>query len=182
MKHIMILLLSVTLSACSIVPNEIDTANEALVSYSVVKQNTQTYLGKEARWGGIIANIDNQADYTVIEVVNLALDYQARPKESNQSAGRFLAYYHDFLDPMIYKKGKHITVLGNVEPAVEGKIGEQKYLYPTLKVSGLHIWKEIQKMDLRVRSDFPNHHWNHYPYSPQPRVVVIHQNKTNNKK
>lgn len=173
----------VFMSGCSVLPDSIATAKKTnLVTYEAVKKDFTSHQGKKARWGGVIANIENKADVTVIEIVNLALSYQGRPKDIENSSGRFLAYYDGFLEPMIYKKGKNITVLGDVLAPIKGKIGEKEYLYPVLKVDGFHLWKTIDKVDVRLRSDFTHNHWRNYPYYPRQPIIVIKKPTTSLKK
>lgn len=183
MNKLITLFFIVFVSGCSVLPESITTADETnLVTYDMVKKDFTSHQGKKARWGGIIANIENKADMTVIEIVNLTLSYQGRPKDIENSNGRFLAYYDGFLEPMIYKKGKDITVLGDVLPPIKGKIGEKEYLYPVLKVGGFHLWKEIEKVNVKLRSDFTHDHWRNYPYYPRQPIIVIQKPTTQTKK
>lgn len=183
MKKLIALFFIIFVSGCSVLPESITTAEDTnLVTYQMVKKDLTNHHGKKARWGGIIANIENKADVTVIEIVNLTLSYQARPKDVENSDGRFLAYYQGFLDPVIYKKGRQVTVLGDVLAPIEGEIGEKKYLYPVLKVDGFHLWKKVEKVDLRLRSDFSNNYWHNYPYYPRQPIIVIQKPATQSKK
>jgi len=166
MKHIFSLIFLASLAACSSVPDKLSVADDALlIDYRQAKAEVNANIGFKARWGGVIARVENQAEKTMIEVVNLTLSPSAKPKQSQETEGRFRLYHKGLLDPVIYKQGKSITVLGTIAESESGKIGEQEYLFPVLHADAVHLWKDVQRVDVRVRHD-PL--WYMGPYYRQP--------------
>ena len=138
------------LTACSTLPGKLQTAEgESLALFVQTDSQYQINLGKQARWGGVIADVTNLKDQTMLEIVYFPLANSGRPKVKNETEGRFRAFYDGFLDPMVYKKGKSVTVLGRLQEKVTGTIGEHEYQYPVLAVTYAHLWKEIQQVDAR---------------------------------
>ncbi len=179
-----VLLMTFLLGACANVPDKIAVADsEVLIDYADVKTEPNANVGFKARWGGVIAKIENQPERTMIEVVHFKLNRSKRPVISDETQGRFRLYYQGMLDPIIYEKGKSITVVGTIEKPEEGKIGEQKYLYPVLKAEGIHLWKKVQKLDVRVSHDplwyDPFYYGYGYPY--HNRSIIIQRSGKNNK-
>jgi len=80
------------------------------------------------------------------------------------------------LDPLIYTKGKSITVVGTIATPERGKIGEQNYLYPVLQAQGIHLWKKIQKIDVQINSAPFWYDPFFYPYYQRP-VIVYSRNR-----
>jgi len=164
------------LTACSTLPGKLQTAEgESLALFVQTDSQYQINLGKQARWGGVIADVTNLKDQTMLEIVYFPLANSGRPKVKNETEGRFRAFYDGFLDPMVYKKGKSVTVLGRLQEKVTGTIGEHEYQYPVLAVTYAHLWKEIQQVDVRIQHQplwYSPYYWHHpYPYVRTPVVI-----------
>lgn len=181
-KIIKFLVLPLLVSACSIIPEQVRTDNESsLITYAEAKKSLGMHLNKNARWGGVIANIENKKEFTVLEVVNFNLHSSSKPIGGNDSAGRFKVYYKGLLDPVIYKKGKKITALGIIGTPEKSLIGELEYEFPVLMTSGVYLWDDVERLNVRVKSDpFMNHHYDPFYRSSfyhQPRTIIIKQPK-----
>jgi len=74
-----------------------------------VSADTAAHAGRKVRWGGSVEQLENQAQETWLEIVERPLDDNGRPRESDQSGGRFIAKVAGFLDPVIYTRGRDIT-------------------------------------------------------------------------
>lgn len=167
------------LSACASVPDSLKVPEgQQLVTYTQVMSNPQINIGKQARWGGTIARIDNKADVTVVEVLSKELKSSARPASSDDSPGRFRVYVKSFLDPMVYQSGRSITFVGQVVGTENGKVGEHQYTYPTLQASGYHMWQVQSNVNVTSYS-YGMGYWNRwygwgygglYPY--HSRVII----------
>jgi len=112
----------------------------------------------------------------MIEVVNMELSSaSSRPKATDQSKGRFRVYYKGLLDPVIYKEGRSVTILGTVKAPEEGTIGEQDYLFPVLHAEHIHLWKEVKEVKVDVYP-YPitySPYFYRYPRFSHPTRVVI---------
>jgi outer membrane lipoprotein len=179
MKVLLLLVSVILLCACSSIPKKLqlpETTN--LAEFSAQQSNE----GNSARWGGVIAEVKNNADNTMIEVVSFKLTSSTRPKLDTETKGRFRLYYDGLLDPVVYQKGRSVTVIGKVQSSEEGKIGEHPYRFPVLKASHVHLWKKIQTVDVNIRPA-PFMYSPYYWRSPLPyrhnRGIIIHK-KTNN--
>ena len=147
------------LSACNTVPKAVK-GDYAHLSIAEVRQSQS---GQQVRWGGVIAQTDNKDNYTLIEVVSKPLNSSTRPQNIDATTGRFIARVQGFIDPIIYKKGREITVVGNISELKQGKIGDMEYMFPVVNVDGYHLWKKRQVYD----NSHHYHHsiyWGGYPY------------------
>jgi len=166
------------LVGCSVFPEAIETPDDqALVSYQSAVNNSQQVVGQTARWGGVIADVRNGEDYTVIEMVNFPLKSWGRPTVGDDSNGRFLALIDGFIDPAVYEQGRSLTILGVVEETRIGKIDDYTYTYPVIKATGYHLWKKEQpRVDAQIDYSplwFRHNFYAPYPYRPYyiPRPV-----------
>jgi len=172
-----LLVSAIFISGCSTVPKALQVAeNTVLTNFSAVKENASADQGNSARWGGVIAKVTNNANNSMLEVVHFPLKSSTRPIQGNKTQGRFRVYFSGLLDPIIYKAGRSITALGSISVSEDGKIGEHEYTFPVLKASHIHLWKEIQKVDVEVTHNpfwYNPPHWRNPYFSTVPKRVVI---------
>lgn len=180
MKILLSSISAIMLCACSSIPEKLqvpETTN--LVAFSA----QQDHQGEVARWGGVIADVKNNADNTMIEVVNFTLTSSTRPKPSTETQGRFRLYFDGLLDPVIYQKGLSLTAVGVVQEAEEGKIGDHQYKFPVLNANHVHLWKKTQRIDINVIADpfmYSPYYWrSSLPYRYN-RAIIIHGKNNKN--
>lgn len=162
MKKLILITSLLVVSACSSIPQKLQLSEGTpLLNYANVLADKGDHSGEKVRWGGVIANVENQKERTMVEVLHFALSSQGRPIKSNETLGRFRVYFPGLLDPMIYKQGKSVTFTGDFSHIESGKIGEQAYQFPALNGQNVHLWKKRQTVDVRLVHD---NYWSSYPY------------------
>ncbi len=129
-----------------------------------VSADTGSYAGRKVRWGGSIEQLENQAQETWLEIVERPLDGSGRPRESDRSGGRFIARVAGFLDPVIYARGRDITLTGIVDGDSSRKIGEFDYRYVVVKTASAHLWPLLIPAPTMYYDPFWHDPW--YPYWP----------------
>lgn len=145
MKKLSLLLLAsafLILAGCatSIVPPALQSQVVPGLDLATVKQNQAAHMDQVVLWGGLVIKTINKKRGTLIEVLQLPLDYQERPKQVHDSQGRFIVSMNGFLDPEIYKHGKEITVVGRVAGVETLPLGEINYTYVLLRGEEVHLW------------------------------------------
>lgn len=177
----LILFVLLTLGGCSSMPESLRVADESrLVSYMQVAANADGLKGQPVRWGGVIADVQNQQDATMVEMLHYPIRSSGRPIVSDQSVGRFRVYVDGFLDPMVFKPGRAVTVSGQVLGIESGLVGEHEYQFPTLHASAYHLWREIAEVDVTTISVgygyWPYHYWYYAPgwymFPHHQRVII----------
>lgn len=153
LKIILMMCVSLLVTACaSNVPKEISTKPEAVIAVDTVRSNPDLYLGKKIRWGGEIASVKPLAEVTMIEVVARQLYSGGRPKESDNTQGRFMVRATGFLDPSVYEKGRQFTVTGSITGFMEQAIEEYQYKYPVVTADSYYLWEPVPQTS---RYDYP---------------------------
>ena len=174
-------LLALSLSACAIVPESIQVPeNTPLIGYSKAVVASKDVVGKSARWGGIITNVENKPEQTLIEVVYFPLNHYGKPNTGEDTPGRFKAVISQFVDPILFEKGRTVTFLGTVGQPLAGMVGEQPYMFPALNVEDYHLWRKQQVYDTSMMffdyytgwySPFYHPYWR--PWGMGSRIRVI---------
>lgn len=104
--------------------------------------NIDHLIGKTVVWGGVIADTQNLANSTRLEVVAYPLDYEQQPQSRKAATGRFLIEQPGYLEATDYAAQRKLTVEGIITGSQIGKVGEARYEYPVLKASKLHLWPQ----------------------------------------
>jgi outer membrane lipoprotein len=130
----------------------------------VVLKDPEAYKGKTVLWSGVIISSVNVKEGTLIEVLQKPADMQGKPKDVDESEGRFLALYPGYLDVAIYNGGRKVTVAGEVQGKKIQRLGEIDYTYPLISAKEIHLWP-VKKED---RVYYPCPYWHcpscNYPY------------------
>lgn len=138
---IIVLLLSLTLAGCaSDIPRPIREAPAEIIPFTQALQNPEKHRAAAVRWGGAIAAVENRRDTTWIEVVERPLDTDGQPRDTDRSAGRFLARVDGFLDPTIFAPKRLVTIAGTLDGNSTHTIGEHLYTYPVVRVEQIYLW------------------------------------------
>jgi len=111
------------------------------ITFEEVIQAPDRHIGRYLLLGGAIVSVRSREEKGCeLEVVQHPVDHRGRITDTNRSAGRFILKDDTFRDSSIYRPGKLITVVAQVEGRRTGRIGELDYLYPVLTVHELRLW------------------------------------------
>ncbi len=142
MRFSFIAILLVTLSACSSVPKNIKSPPVSDVQLNQVLANKQTTVGEPIRWGGEIVEIENNADFSMVQVVQFPLNHYGKPVINSNSQGRFMARSTQFLDPVVYKAGSLITFTGQATAeTVKRQVDEKPVIMPVVDITDSYRWQ-----------------------------------------
>jgi outer membrane lipoprotein len=148
------LFLMILFSGCSPISRELRAQADRTLSFQQVFQNPEAYNGKIVIWGGEIIETINQKDGTTFIVVfQRPLDWMGEPK-IQRSEGRFIILVAGYADPYVFKRGRRITVAGEIMGRKVIRLGELEYPYPLLRSKQIYLWGEY------YYSPYP------YPYYP----------------
>lgn len=141
------LLLFVFVSSCApVISPELRGKVDSSLTFEQVLQSPDMYKGKFVLWGGEIIKILPQDGETYIEVFQKPLGWRGRPGKYSASQGKFIVIEKEFLDLSLFKKGKKITVAGEIQGAIFGEkikfVSEKDYRYPLILSRQIHLWKE----------------------------------------
>ena len=129
------------------------------VQFSQLREAPDAYRGKIFILGGLIVETRITGRGSQIEALYLPVDSYGYLKETEQSMGRFLAIYPSekgLLDPLVYEKGREITLAGEFLEIRKGTIDEMEYAYPVFEIKQIYLWDE--------REYYPYPYWSYDPW------------------
>ncbi|HTP03640.1 MAG TPA: Slp family lipoprotein [Nitrospirota bacterium] len=143
-KIFLITVASLMFSSCAPVLNR-QLMNEGVrdVQFSQLREAPDAYRGKIFILGGLIVETRITGRGSQIEALYLPVDSYGYLKETEQSMGRFLAIYPSekgLLDPLVYEKGREITLAGEFLEIRKGMIDEMEYDYPVFEIKQIYLW------------------------------------------
>lgn len=138
------------LTACSHLPPAIENPPAYDLGYYEALANTKKFNNSLVRWGGLIVEVENETNFSALQVLSYPLNSSGRPGLDDKSQGRFVVKSPGFLDPAVYTKNKPITIAGNLQGLTERKVGNKNLLIPLISANHIQLWEE----------DY------YYPYSP----------------
>ncbi|MGQ9694714.1 MAG: Slp family lipoprotein [Thermodesulfobacteriota bacterium] len=128
------------LSSCFPFSPELRSKIDPTLTFANIKKDPTVYRGQKVLLGGVIVETKNKPEETILLVRQTELDLAKRPKNLDQTAGRFMVKYKGFLDPDIYRHGREITVIGDIEGKEVFPLGEIFYSYPLILAQEIKLW------------------------------------------
>ena len=148
------------LGACTNMPKTIQNMNVVDITYSQASQNIESHRNVPVRWGGIIIDVENEEDFSLIQVLSYPLNFSGRPQLDDSHGGRFVIKSTEFLDPMVYAKDNQISVLGTLDGDIQRTVGKKIIQVPLIQSMGIHLWPKRQNNHY----GFGPHHYYSYPF------------------
>lgn len=153
-------------AACAPVLNR-DLMDQGQRNFSLneLRANPDAYKGQLYILGGVIVETKFTQDGSQIEVLSKPVDKYGALEDTQRTMGRFLAVFpkeQGLLDPLIYKKGRDITIAGEFVETRKNKIDDYEYLYPFFKIRQIHLWEENYRLYSYPYPNYP------YPYAFHP--------------
>tara|TARA_B100000676_G_C18056521_1_gene834788 strand:+ start:1458 stop:1934 length:477 start_codon:yes stop_codon:yes gene_type:complete len=145
-------------------PKAIQNINVVDVTYSQAIQNIDAHRNTLIRWGGIIIDVENEKNFSLIQVLSYPLDYSGRPQVSEEHGGRFVIKSTEFLDPVVYSKNNEISVVGELNGDLQRTVGKKIIRVPLIQSIGIHLWPKRQNN----RYGHGKYGWHPYGYYSYP--------------
>jgi outer membrane lipoprotein len=141
MNRVMMLLITILLSACSTLPSTIQAVPEGnLQLRKLVDSETNNYIGEQVRWGGSIVSVSMENGRSILEIKHFPLMRQGFPLSNLYSQGKFIAESNEVFDPDVYLEGLLITFSGTITSERTSN-AEARYKYmPHIEIIDARLW------------------------------------------
>lgn len=143
-RYFLFLILLFALYGCAhVISKDLRKTIDPSVTFEQVIKNPELYKGKNVIWGGEIIDTFIHKDGTSeIEVFQRPLSSRGEPKLTDISEGRFIVHDLRYLDPYHYRRGRRITVAGEIIGQKIKPLGEMDYRYPLISAKQIYLWPE----------------------------------------
>lgn len=138
----LIFVLALNLGGCAHVMSEAGLAGvDRSITYADIRTRPETLVGTRVLVGGVIAGTRSSGDFMQLEIAQLELLENGVPDESSPSGGRFLIVSGELLDPLFYRPGLLITVIGEIKGQKIQRLEGADYRYPLLSAKELRLFR-----------------------------------------
>jgi outer membrane lipoprotein len=134
------LLLILLLVGCSSIPTNIENPPAYDLSYNYANQDPTRYKNMPVRWGGVIADLENEQNASLLQILTYPLNSYGRPQLDEQPQGRFVVKTTQFLDPLVYSKNSEITIAGTLTGSISRTIDKKTMTMPLVQLTTLYLW------------------------------------------
>jgi len=150
-------------------------------SFAALREFPAQYQGKVFILGGVIVRTKFMEEGTQIEAMHVPVDRYGTFEESGRSEGRFIALMPKdvmLLDPVVFKKGRRITLAGEFIGTRNGRIDEMSYTYPLFLIVQVYLWPHKKRYDRPPHFydpwfyPYPYYYRNPWWYYPQKHAPV----------
>lgn len=169
MKRVLTILFAVLLlTACApVLSRELMKEGTRKVSLDQLRESPDNYKGRLFILGGVIVNSKFTETGTQIEALYVPVDSFGYLEEGEHAGGRFLAISPKskrLLDPVVYKKGREVTLAGEFLESRKGKIDDMEYVYPVFEIKQIYLWQE----PTYYYAPYYYPYYNNYPFMYDP--------------
>lgn len=144
------------------------------VPLSAMRENPAPFKGKLYVLGGIIIETKFSGEGSLIEALFVPVDSRGYLRDLNESNGRYLALFpkeSGHLDPLLYRRGREITISGEFVGLRKGRLDEIEYTYPFFEIREIYLWPRIREYYYVPPPYYPPppfypypYWWRYYPY------------------
>ncbi len=135
-----LLIICLLLNACSNLPTAIKNPPQYDISYTQAVGNIGNYKNAPVRWGGVIIDVENEQNFSLVQVLYYPLSSSGEPQADKSNEGRFVIKSSEFLDPAVYSKNTKITVAGMLIGDIERMVGKKTLRVPMVSATTIYLW------------------------------------------
>jgi outer membrane lipoprotein len=116
------------------------------IGFDQVRDNPEANINSILILGGTIARTENTAGGTEIEVVQHPVSHYGDIIDRDVTQGRFLLQTSKQLDPLIFRRGRLMTIAGELIGTRTRPLHGKEYRYPLLEAREIHLWKRHRQL------------------------------------
>lgn len=130
------------LSACApVLDRSLLREGDRAVSFTELRKNPDLNKGRLFIFGGVIVQAKFTESGSQLEAMHVPVDRYGYFQDRGRSEGRFLAVSSDSaLDPLVYRRGRRVTLAAEFIGTRKAVIDEMQYLYPVFRIRQIYLW------------------------------------------
>ncbi len=110
------------------------------ITFRDLRKDPGRYTGRWVMLAGLIIASRNTKEGTTIEMLQRPAYDDGRPRDTDETGGRFLIQSEGYLETAVFRPGRLLTVVGVVAGETTQKLDDIEYRYPVVTAKALHLW------------------------------------------
>lgn len=145
-SHATMFILLLTFLGCApVISKQVREQVNPDITLEEVFKDPERFEGETIIVSGDIIETEVTKEGTLLKILQHPAGFRGRPKDGDKSEGRLLAIADFYLDPYVYKKGREVTIGGEVQGIRSLPLGEIQYNYPVIRIKDIYLWP-IERM------------------------------------
>ncbi len=137
--RMMLLLLSIA-GCAPVISKQIREQVRPDITFADVLNDPDRYKGQMLILSGDVIETENTKEGTLLKILQRPAGFRGKPKDVDETGGRFLALDSRYLDANVFTKGRNVTVAGEVQGKRVLPLGGIEYAYPLISVKEIYLW------------------------------------------
>ncbi|MFN3532962.1 MAG: Slp family lipoprotein [Candidatus Brocadia sp.] len=139
-QSVSIALLLFTASCAPVISKQVRDQVRPDITFTEVRKDPERYKGQMILLSGIIVEAKNTREGTLLMVLQRPAGFHGKPKDVDETEGRFLALVSHYLDVAVFTKGRAVTIAGEVQGKRILPLDKTEYTYPLIHVKEIYLW------------------------------------------
>ncbi|TVM04305.1 MAG: hypothetical protein CV087_00640 [Candidatus Brocadia sp. WS118] len=117
------------------------------LTFTEVFNAPERYKGQTIILSGIVIKTENTKEGTLVQVLQRPAGFRGKPKDVDETGGRFLALDSRYLDVNVFTEGRSVTLAGEVQGKRTLPLDKTEYTYPLISVKEIYLWPATRNYD-----------------------------------
>ena len=140
-RNSMPIVLLLSMASCApVISKQVRDQVRPDIAFKEVLKDPERYKSQMIILSGVIIEAKNTPEGTLLKVLQRPAGFRGRPKDVDESEGRFLALDSRYLDVTVYAKDRAVTIAGEIQGKMILPLDETQYAYPLILVKELYLW------------------------------------------
>ncbi len=133
--------MTLLLQGCTFaISSDVSRTADRTITFKQIQAEPSSVKGKTVILGGLIDQVRNEKNGTLIEIIQKELDYWGKPRRTDRTGGRFIVHQPRVLDVLVFVPGREITIAGVVTGTEERSLGESAVMYIRINAREIKLW------------------------------------------
>jgi outer membrane lipoprotein len=133
--------MALLLQGCSYaISSDVSRIADRTITFEHLQADPSSVKGKTVILGGLIAQVRQVKNGTLIEIVQKEIDYWGKPRRTDRTGGRFIVHQSRALDVLVFAPDREITIAGEVTGTEEKSLSESVIAYPLISAREIKLW------------------------------------------
>ena len=161
-------------SCAPVISKQIKEQVKPDITFREVLREPERYKDQMIILSGVIIEAKNTKEGTLLKVLQRPAGFRGKPKDVDETEGRFLALDNRYLETDVFAKGRAVTIAGEVQGKRVLPLDEIEYSYPLIKVKELYLWP----VEKTYYPSYPPYYYYHDYWWWRDQIIIVTPKKS----
>lgn len=143
-----IMILWISMAGCApVISKQVREQVRPDITFTEVLNDPEQYKGQMILLSGMVLKTENTKEGTLVQVLQRPSGFRGKPKDVDETGGRFLALDSRYLDVNVFSEGRAVTLAGEIQGKRTLPLDKTEYTYPLISVKELYLWPDTRRFN-----------------------------------